>query len=337
MNAHDQPEELDAWVREHLVCPRDHSDLTIEAGALACAHGHRYPYVDGIPIMLRDDVPATHVEYARTLARVREAQAEPSRAEQPATAEGVDPYVQEAVAGTCGNMYRRLIRTLTSYPIPVLRLPPGEGRRFLDIGCGWGRWCISAARQGYAVVGIDPSLEAIRAGRRVARQLGLPISYLVADGRYLPFRDRSFDVIFSYSVLQHFDKQDARQGLSEVSRTMRAAGMSLIQMPNTFGLRNLYNQLRRGFAATAFEVRYWQPGELRTTFTSLIGPSDLLVDGFFSLNPQTSDLRLLPSPYRLVVMCSEFLRRGSDRLPWLAYFADSLYVRSTRSDDLGPT
>lgn len=322
---------MDDWLRAHLVCPRDHSGLVEEEKLLVCADGHRYPYVDGIPIMLRDDVPATHVEYARTLeAAAISAGTSPQHTEKEPT-DGVDRYVQEAVAGTCGNMYRSLLQTLTTYPIPELRLLPGAERRFLDIGCGWGRWCVSAARKGYTAVGIDPSLEAIYAARRVARQLVLPITYLVADGRYLPFRDATFDVAFSYSVLQHFDKQDARQTLAEIARTLRQPlGMAMIQMPNTFGLRNLYNQLRRGFARpVAFEVRYWRPAELRETFSRLVGPSDLLVDGFFSLNPQPSDLKLLSLPYRVVVRCSEFLRKTSTRLPWLVHIADSLYVRST--------
>jgi cyclopropane fatty-acyl-phospholipid synthase-like methyltransferase len=43
---------------------------------------------------------------------------------------------------------------------------PGAGKLLLDIGCSWGRWSISAARNGWCVVGIDPSLGAIMAARR---------------------------------------------------------------------------------------------------------------------------------------------------------------------------
>lgn len=50
---------VDAWLRDRLVCPRDHARLVEQPGALACAHGHRYPVVDGIAVMLVDDVPQT--------------------------------------------------------------------------------------------------------------------------------------------------------------------------------------------------------------------------------------------------------------------------------------
>ncbi|MHB8731320.1 MAG: methyltransferase domain-containing protein [bacterium] len=325
---------MDSWLRDHLVCPRDHRALREEGGALVCADGHAYPCVDGIPVMLLSDAPPTHVAFQQTLSRVGGA-APGSRAEiQPVAADGVDPFVQEAVAGTCGNMYRRLVGRLTDYPIPDIRLPRGDGRVFLDVGCNWGRWCISAARKGYRAIGVDPSLEAIEAARRVANRLGAAAVYVVADARHLPFRAGSFDVAFSYSVLQHFDKGEARQALAEIGRVLNASGTSIVQMPNAFGLRNLYHQARRGFRRTrAFEVRYWSPRELRRAFARAIGPTSLFVDGYFSLNPQASDRELLPRRFRYVVYCSELIRHLSERLPWLALGADSLYVKSERRVD----
>lgn len=326
---------MDAWLREHLVCPRDHLALREDGASLVCAAGHRYPCIDGIPVMLRDDVPATHVAFGASLAAAslglrRGPEMRPGPEPEPGS--GVDPYVQEAVAGTCGYMYLGSIGRLATYPIPELRLPPASGpQAFLDVGCNWGRWCVSAARIGYVAVGIDPSLEAIRAARRVARQLAVPARYLVADARYLPFRSGTFDVAFSYSVLQHFDKNDARRSFAEIGRVLRPSGRALIQMPNVFGLRNLYHQLRRRFRAPrAFEVRYWTPGELRAAFTREIGPASLSVDGYLSLNPQTRDLNLLPLRYRFVVWCSMALRKASRKVPWLTYAADSLYVTAVR-------
>ncbi|HLY21480.1 MAG TPA: methyltransferase domain-containing protein [bacterium] len=326
---------MDSWLREHLVCPRDHGALREEGDTLVCPAGHAYPCVGGIPVMLLSDVPPTHVAFHETLSRVGDAAAPGGRAATGrAAAGGVDPFVQDAVAGTCGNMYRRLVGRLTEYPIPDVRLPPGGGRVFLDVGCNWGRWCVSAARKGYRAVGVDPSLEAIEAARRVAHQLGAAAIYVVADARHLPFRAGSFDVAFSYSVLQHFDKGDARKALAEIGRVLGASGISIIQMPNAFGLRNLYHQARRGFRRTrAFEVRYWSPRELRRVFARAIGPTSLFADGYFSLNPQASDQELLPPPFRYVVYCSELIRHLSERLPWLVLGADSLYVRSRRRED----
>jgi SAM-dependent methyltransferase/uncharacterized protein YbaR (Trm112 family) len=321
---------LDPRLARLVVCPRDASDLAEEDGELVCAEGHRYPCPGGIPVLLLDDVEQTHGIMERSLALAREPV--PDDAEDFA-GEGVDPTVSEAVSATCGGFYRHLVGALEAYPIPELRLPAGDGRLFLDLGCHWGRWCVAAGRAGYVPVGIDPSLEGVRAARKVARQLGVDALYLVADARHLPFRPASFDVAFSYSVFQHLREQDVQEAVDEIARVLKPGGRSRVQMPNVFGARNLYLQLReRRFREPAkqFDVRYWLPWELRRSF-GRIGPTALEVDGFFSLNAQRSDLALMPRRFRAAIRLSDWLRAASHRLPPLVWLADSLYVRSTRA------
>jgi len=280
--------------------------------------------------MLVSDAEQTHIEGTRALAIAESGDAS-SLARFNLGPNEIDPFVRGTIGATNGGLYRHLVGTLTEYPIPNLRLPPGENRQFLEVGCNWGRWCIAAARLGYQVVGIDPSLKSIRAANRVARQLGVRATYIVADGRFLPFRDQSFDQAFSYSVLQHVSKVNARTALAEIRRTLRPGANALVQLPNVFGVRCLYHQIRRGFReAQGFEVRYWRPSELLAAFNEFIGPSELSVDGYFSLNVQPNDLRLLPRRYRAVVHASEALRRMSARIPILAKVADSLYVSARR-------
>ena len=241
-----------------LVCPRDRLCLHEEGDDLVCEHGHRYAVIEGIPILLVSEAEQTHIEGTRALvlAESRDVASLP----QFNVADGeVDPFVRAAIGGTNGSLYEHLVGKLKEYPIPRLRLPDGEGKLFLEVGCNWGRWCLAAAAAGYRPIGIDPSLKAIRAARRVARQLGVEASYVVGDSRFLPFRTEVFDQVFSYSVLQHLSKSDARESLREIHRVLRIGGEALIQMPNVFGIRCLYHQIRRGFReASDFEVRYWR-------------------------------------------------------------------------------
>lgn len=317
-----------------LVCPRDRQSLRQEADELVCGNGHRYAVVEGIPILLVSESEQTHIEGTRALllAETRDFSSLP----QFNVAHGeIDPFVRNAIGATNGGFYQHLVGNLKEYPIPNLRLPAGEGKLFLEVGCSWGRWCLAAAAAGYQPVGIDPSLKGIRAAKRVAQQLGVEATYVVGDSRFLPFRDGVFDQAFSYSVLQHLSKDNARTSLAEIRRVLRAGGNSLVQMPNVFGVRCLYHQIRRGFRETRdFEVRYWTPRELQAAFTEYIGPSELSVDGYFSLNAQVSDLHLLPPRYRALVRISEGLRKISRYIPLLLTAADSLYV-SSRKDDLG--
>ena len=313
---------MDGWpVR--LVCPRDQGELEPDGDALACAEGHRYPLVDGIPLLLVEEERPTH-------GACWVSPGEPPGSDG-RVGEGIDPVVQEVIAATCGSLYRHLIHRLPSYPIPQIRLPPGDGRLFLEVGCNWGRWCVAAARRGYRAVGVDPSLNGIQAARRVAYQLGVEASYVVADARHLPFADGAFDVVFSYSVFQHFSREDALASFDEIGRTLRRGGLSMVQMANLYGLRSLWNQLRaRRFREprALFDVRYWGPRELRGELARRVGPTSLQADGFFTLNPQMTDLELLPRRYRAVVRTSEALRRASGRIRPLTYAADSLYALS---------
>src|SRR4051794_25960664 len=93
-------------------------------------------------------------------------------------------------APRAGFMYAPLIGRLVEYPIPTTRLPHGEGRVVLDLGCNWGRWTIAAARAGYRAVGLDPSLPAVQAAYDVATQLGVQADFLVGEARFLAVRGR---------------------------------------------------------------------------------------------------------------------------------------------------
>jgi len=343
---------MDSWYLTHLVCPRDQNKFEIQERTLTCAAGHRYPVVNGIPVLLLDDVSPTialankTVELAGFSQNAEEASSDlylqtlgisederkgilslSSRADR-----RIDPVVSYLIAATNGYMYKGLIGRLPEYPIPEIRLPSGNGETLLDIGCNWGRWCISAQRRGYAVVGIDPSLGAIMAARRVANELALPIKYVVADGRYLPFSSQSISQVFSYSVLQHFSQQNVVKVLEEVTRVLKSQGKSLVQMPNFLGLRCLYHQTRRGFREPRdFEVRYWSIPLLKKTFGKIIGRTQISVDCFGGLGIQPSDRHLMSTKLKFMTDVSETLRKFSTWMPPLSYVSDSVYVQSVKA------
>ena len=338
---------IDRWYLDHLVCPRDHQPLTQQHATLVCPGDHRYPLVDGIPVMLVAEASETigvagdslaaavtgggasglYVETLSLDPREREGIVELQRG-----GSAIDPVVAYLVAATNGMMYRHLIGALGRYPIPELSLPPGEGRRLLDVGCSWGRWTLAASHRGYDAVGIDPSLGAVLAAKRVAATLGRTTRYVVGDARHLPFPSGTFDAAYSYSVIQHFSYQDAEIAVHEMGRVLRPGGVARVQMPTRYGLRCLYHQARRRFrTATGFEVRYWTWPQLRRLFTQAVGATRVEVDGFFGIGLQRSDAHLMTPALATVLRASEFLKSVSTALTPLQRCADSVFVESVRS------
>jgi SAM-dependent methyltransferase len=313
------------WFWPRLACPIHRTKLSYWGNVLQCDAGHVFPVYEGIPVLFVPDNEPMYPPFAEPSADL---------VSQLAGSDAIDPFVQQNLIRTNGKLYGSLRGRLKRYPIPELPLPAGEQRAFLDVGSNWGRWTIAAARKGYRAVGVDVSLAGARAGRRVARQLGVEAAFIVADARRLPFLDRTFDVCFSYSVLQHFEKPLARQAVAEMARVTNTGGRVLVQMANRFGLLQMVNRARQVLRrqSSPFRVHYWTPRELRDMFNDAVGPAQVYPEGFFSLDAQRADLDMLPRREAAVVRCSEKLRSASRYFSPLAALADSLYVDSLRRD-----
>ena len=324
---------MNEWLKTHLVCPRDKQKLEITNNKLFCSNKHSYPIVDDIPVMLVDDAESTHGYIDQTLEKVSKLQTNDSEKAKPEThfnnKYGVDEFVQGEIPYTSGILYIPVQNKLTRYPIPEFRLPQGNGERLLDVGCNWGRWSIAAAQKGYQPIGIDPSLDAVLAARRVSEQLGVETNFVVGDARFLPFATDSFDVVFSYGVFQHFSKANVKISLDEIVRVLKKNGKTLFQMPNKYGVRSSYQQWRRGFTeGEGFEVRYWTPAELMKTFEEKFGETVMTSDCYFGLGIQKADVDLLPLPYKMVVHSSDILRKISRKIAPMVKVADSVYLES---------
>ena len=107
-------------------------------------------------------------------------------------------------------------------------LEPLRGRDFLDLGCGVG-WAVRIAHErGNAAraVGLDFSGTAL-ARARTQFPAG---SWVQGDGLTLPFRDGSFDRVFSFGAMEHFP--DVARGFAELRRILRPGGLAVSVVPN---------------------------------------------------------------------------------------------------------
>ena len=97
------------------------------------------------------------------------------------------------------------------------------GGDVLDAGCGGGGMPLSFAEEARSVTAIDLVNRFADAGVRLAKERGRTnLRFLQADGLVLPFRDRSFDWVFSHAVIEHV--ADAPRYLRECARVLRPGG-----------------------------------------------------------------------------------------------------------------
>ncbi len=111
--------------------------------------------------------------------------------------------------------------------LPTLRRVLGTpGKRILESGCGSGRWLAYFERLGQHPVGIDDSAAPLA----VARAHDPALQLVRGDAVHTPFRDASFDVVFSAYVAEHFE--DGPQPLlREIHRLLRPDGLLILIVP----------------------------------------------------------------------------------------------------------
>lgn len=339
--------QFDPRLLDILACPRDHGALTWDGQRLHCAHGHSYPVVEGIPVLLMPEKPLTmgllraSYEAAETGAGaplyldtvgISDEQREGVRrlwdARTPQSADAVISYL---VAATSGMAYIDMLGKLTEYPIPNIPIPIGKGL-LLDVGCNWGRWSVSAARKGWSVVGLDPSLGALLASKRAFGASDPSILRICGDARFMPLKPGVFDYIFSYGVLQHFSEADAELALVESARTAKDGSPTKFQMAHSGGFRSRYWLARRTDpeAEGPFRVRFWTYSQLARVFDSVIGPSRLLAEGYGGLGLLWEDAKYTSPFFKTVIAGSTVLKHMSRAVPLLDRVADSIYVESTK-------
>ena len=126
-----------------------------------------------------------------------------------------------------------------------------RGARLLEVGCGMGTDLLQFARGGAHCTGIDLTPRSIEITRHRFKLYGADGDFMISDGECLPFRDESFDVVYSNGVLHH--TPDTAGAIRELHRVLRRGGVAKVMLYH----RNSLNYwveivLRRGLLGMEF-------------------------------------------------------------------------------------
>lgn len=123
--------------------------------------------------------------------------------------------------------------------------------RLLEIGCGMGTDLLQFARGGACCTGIDLTPRSIEITRHRFRLYDADGAFMISDGEHLPFRNESFDLVYSNGVLHH--TPDTAGAIREVHRVLRPGGTAKVMVYHRNSLNYWFDiVLRRGVLRADF-------------------------------------------------------------------------------------
>ncbi|MCK4592870.1 methyltransferase domain-containing protein [bacterium] len=115
------------------------------------------------------------------------------------------------------------------------------GKKFLEIGTGYGQELIEFTLRGARAVGVDFALTRLAEVPRRADEAGIKAIVVAGDCHALPFPDHTFDIVYGNAILAHLDRKRA---LAEVKRVLIPYGrLVLIEPLDRHPLLKLYRRM----------------------------------------------------------------------------------------------
>jgi 2-polyprenyl-3-methyl-5-hydroxy-6-metoxy-1,4-benzoquinol methylase len=140
------------------------------------------------------------------------------------------------------------------------------GMHVLDAGCGSGFFSARFLERGCRVTALDSSREALELAREATR--GRAEAYLMEDlldGSFPANRARSFDLVFSDGLLEHYSGPDQRKIVGHFIEVLRPDGFVATFVPNALSPWTLVRPL---LMPGIHEVPF-RPGRLRSLHAAL--------------------------------------------------------------------
>jgi len=123
-----------------------------------------------------------------------------------------------------------------------------QGKKVLEFGCGGARWVSFFRKYSCSWAGVDISHDMLNIAR--SQNKDVELKKIVAG--HIPYSDKSFDIVYSVTVIHHnpYDAQDSI--ISEMSRVLRDDGHLILyeDLGDTGGF-NMFPRNRSGWIGLA--------------------------------------------------------------------------------------
>ena len=137
-------------------------------------------------------------------------------------------------------------------------------KKVLDVGCGTGKLIRFLNENGFEANGCDNAGEALK----IARQLNKKGNVVKASATKLPFKNCSFDLVASISLVEHLTKSEAKKFISEVKRILTPGGFVFLITPNfSSPARYLFGKKWFGYSDPTHK-NFFTPKTLSSLLTS---------------------------------------------------------------------
>jgi ubiquinone/menaquinone biosynthesis C-methylase UbiE len=162
---------------------------------------------------------------------------------EPSKKQDVQNYWEQ---GACGEVYviddvaqQTTARyALEPYIFDFARFEEGAGKDVLEVGVGMGadhaEW---AKHVPHTLAGVDLTERALEWTRQRLQSLGYVPDVQQGDAEALPFKEASFDLVYSWGVIHH--SPDTLKAVAEIHRVLRFGGVARVMIYHTWSLTGL--------------------------------------------------------------------------------------------------
>lgn len=102
--------------------------------------------------------------------------------------------------------------------------------KILDLGCGYGFLIVFMRKLGFNIVGCDTDGSSIEVAKKILSENGISPGLAVINGKKLPYRDNSFDLIYLNHVLVYVN--NLPDFFKEIKRILKKGGKVYLVTPN---------------------------------------------------------------------------------------------------------